>query len=92
MYIQVQESLLMPVLFLKITLNGIKYMYKVFQVDHGIITEVIQAEVPLIVHFTTILKCRITDTIQNRRIMLISPRFVWKSLYTAEVVKRPLYT
>lgn len=82
----------MPVLFLKITLNGIKYMYKVFQVDHGIITAVIQAEVPLIVHFTTILKCRITDTIQNRRIMLISPRFVWKSLYTAEVVKRPLYT
>ena len=64
-----QESLLKPMLFLKITLKGIKCMYKVFQIDHGIITAVTQAEVPLKVHFTTILKCRITDTIQNRHIM-----------------------
>ena len=86
-----QESLLTPVLFLKITLKGIKYMYKVLEIDHSIITAVTHAEVPLKVHFTAILKRRITDTIQNRH-MWISPWFVWKSLYTAEVVERPLYT
>lgn len=39
-------------------------MYEVFfQIDHGItIVDTTQAEVPLEVHFVTILKCLITDT------------------------------
>jgi len=40
-----------------------------FQIEHSIITAVTQAEVHLKVHFTAILKCRITDTIQTRHIM-----------------------
>lgn len=75
--------------YFKTILKSNKYIYKFFGLN--IITVVSQAKVPLKVHFTVTRKCRIADTIHKRSIIWILPLNLLKSLYTAEVVKRPLY-